>query len=187
MMNTLKTDYIKIFDIDLGQDIIEKIISIDPYLEPAMTSAGDTNYRKCQNLWFNEHVALTMGLPNIFKEIYYKLDFETKKVIDQYQQEFLDCKKSVVGDHQGFNILKYNEGNKYDTHIDDFGHHAFRRLSISLLLNDDFTGGEFEFFGTETISLKKSQALIFPSSWLYPHRILPITSGVRRSVVTWVI
>jgi hypothetical protein len=186
-MNTLKTDYIKIFDIDLDQDIIEKIISIDPYLEPAMTSAGDTNYRKCQNLWFNEHVALNMGLPSIFKEIYYKLDFETKKVIGRYQQEFLECKKSVVGDHQGFNILKYNEGNKYDTHIDDFGHHAFRRLSISLLLNDDFTGGEFEFFGTETISLKKSQALIFPSSWLYPHRILPITSGIRRSVVTWVI
>ena len=186
-MNTLKTDYIKILDIDLDQDIIEKIISIDPYLEPAMTSAGDTNYRKCQNLWFNEHVALNMGLPSIFKEIYYKLDFETKKVIGRYQQEFLECKKSVVGDYQGFNILKYNEGNKYDTHIDDFGHHAFRRLSISLLLNDDFTGGEFEFFGTETISLKKSQALIFPSSWLYPHRILPITSGVRRSVVTWVI
>ena len=186
-MNTLKTDYIKVFDIDLDQDITQKIISIDPYLEPAMTSAGDTNYRKCQNLWINEQVVLNMGLPDIFKEIYYKLDIEVKKVIEQYQAEFADCKKSIVGEHQGFNILKYNENNKYDTHIDDFGHQAFRRLSISFLLTDEFTGGEFEFFGSEKILLKKNQALIFPSSWLYPHRVLPITSGVRRSVVTWII
>ena len=186
-MNTLKTDYIKVFDIDLDQDIIQKIISIDPYLEPAMTSAGDTDYRKCQNLWINEQVVLNMGLPDIFKEIYYKLDIEVKQVIEKYQAEFADCKKSIVGEHQGFNILKYNKDNKYDEHIDDFGHRAFRRLSISLSLTDDFTGGEFEFFGTDKISLKKNQALIFPSSWLYPHRILPITDGVRRSIVTWII
>jgi hypothetical protein len=186
-MNTLKTDYIKVFDTNLDQDLIKNIISIDPYLEPAMTSAGDTNYRKCQNLWINEEIVLNMGLPEIFKEIYYKLDCETKKVVEQYQKEFLDCKKSIVGEHQGFNILKYLENNKYDTHIDDFGHRAFRRLSISILLTDDFTGGEFEFFGEEKISLKRNQAIIFPSSWMYPHRVLPITSGIRRSIVTWII
>ena len=36
------------------------------------------------------------------------------------------------------------------------------------------------------IDTKKGDLLIFPSNFLYPHKITPITKGVRYSYVSWV-
>ena len=58
-------------------------------------------------------------------------------------------------------------------------------LSIIGLLNDDFTGGEFVLCD-EVIPLKKNSLLIWPSVFLYPHKVMPIKSGIRHSFVGWV-
>ena len=64
-----------------------------------------------------------------------------------------------------------------------------RKLSLSLLLNDDFEGGEFQFnVGTEakpgSVNLKKGEIVAFPS-WVL-HRVTPVTKGIRNSLVIWV-
>ena len=60
-------------------------------------------------------------------------------------------------------------------------------LSIVGVLNDDYEGGELIMFdGDKTISTKKGDLLIFPSNFLYPHRITPVTKGPRYSYVSWV-
>lgn len=64
-----------------------------------------------------------------------------------------------------------------------------RKLSLVVQLShpEDYEGGEFEFFGLQhpgaTFSHRGS-VLIFPS--FLQHRVLPVTSGKRRSLVSWV-
>jgi PKHD-type hydroxylase len=65
-----------------------------------------------------------------------------------------------------------------------------RKLSLSLLLNDDFEGGEFHINnGSEsnaiTIPAKKGRAILFPSFMI--HRVTPVTKGIRKSLVVWVL
>ena len=59
-------------------------------------------------------------------------------------------------------------------------------LSIIGILNDDFEGGELIMFENKKIDTKKGDLLIFPSNFLYPHKVTPVTKGVRYSYVSWV-
>ena len=101
-------------------------------------------------------------------------------------------------------ITRYKKGGFYKFHTDGMGDHlsayhnpenAFlhghvRKLSMSVMLNDNFEGGAFEFasYNREecTITPFKAEAgsvIVFPSSM--EHRVAPITKGIRYSVVCW--
>jgi hypothetical protein len=55
-----------------------------------------------------------------------------------------------------------------------------------LYLNNDYEGGEFAFFDRELkYKLKKGSCIMFPSNFMYPHEIMPVTSGTRYSIITW--
>jgi len=84
------------------------------------------------------------------------------------------------------------EGGKYDWHHDvwlESPRPYARKLSVVVQLSDpaDYEGGAFEFRSVqhpgETFSPLGS-VLIFPS--FLEHRVLPVTKGLRRSLVTWV-
>ena len=70
-------------------------------------------------------------------------------------------------------------------------HGCIRKVSMSLLMNDEFEGGELDIEiykpGTEprydTIKLPKGSAVFFQSDrW---HRVRPVTKGIRKSLVAW--
>jgi hypothetical protein len=84
----------------------------------------------------------------------------------------------------GFDILRYEVGQLISYHVDD---NEPRVLSMSIALNDDYTGGEFRFFKNDNIKVKLNAgcAIMFPSNFMYPHEILPVTSGTRYSMITW--
>lgn len=96
---------------------------------------------------------------------------------------------------ENFQYTEYTEGQNYDWHVDCMaGREHCRKLSMSILLSDpsEFEGGKFELmqYGSPDPSriaypeLKKGDALFFPS--FMGHRVTPVTSGVRHSVVCWV-
>ena len=59
-------------------------------------------------------------------------------------------------------------------------------MSCSFALNDDYEGGEWGFFDREIIvKAPKGSAVMFPSNFMYPHEIMPVTQGVRYSIITW--
>ena len=68
-----------------------------------------------------------------------------------------------------------------------------RKLSMTILLNDDYKGGQFQFRSFDKGKLvvinppikNKGSIVIFPSGML--HRVSPVTKGVRYSVVVWVL
>jgi len=101
-------------------------------------------------------------------------------------------------------ITRYCKGGFYNFHKDGNGDHLsaynyptnnflhghVRKLSMSLILNDDFDGGAFEFISYSNgngvitpIEAKAGSIIIFPSSM--EHRVAPVTKGTRNSLVTW--
>ena len=86
-------------------------------------------------------------------------------------------------------LMKYdcvNEGH-FDFHI-DIGYDepaCWRKLAWSLMLNDDFEGGNMEIKtggnSKQTFEPKKCRFTIFPSYLL--HCITPVTSGIRWGLV----
>jgi predicted 2-oxoglutarate/Fe(II)-dependent dioxygenase YbiX len=57
-------------------------------------------------------------------------------------------------------------------------------LTILAVLNDDYTGGEFLLCGQQ-VSLAAGDAIVFPSSFMFPHAVEPVKTGTRYSFVSW--
>ena len=88
----------------------------------------------------------------------------------------------------------YGKDDFYDWHVDQHPkpvRGAVRKISMSLFLNDDFSGGDFDLEiykpGTDprfvTFKSKPGTAVFFQGDqW---HRVRPVTSGLRKSLVAW--
>ena len=90
---------------------------------------------------------------------------------------------------KGFDFKTSLEISAKELKFDKEGIEMERKLSISLLLSDpdEYEGGELEFrYYDKNYAFVKPDAgtgVIFPS-WL-PHRVHPVKSGIRRSLVAW--
>ena len=58
--------------------------------------------------------------------------------------------------------------------------------SLTINLNDNYEGGEFIMFDNHEIKFKQGDLIIFPSNFLYPHKVEPVIKGTRYSFVSWV-
>ena len=81
----------------------------------------------------------------------------------------------------------------YNNPANKFLHGHVRKLSMTLLLNNDFEGGEFEFSsynkGEQSVNqpeFNKPGSIIFFPSFM-EHRVAPVTRGVRYSLVCWML
>lgn len=91
-------------------------------------------------------------------------------------------------------FTEYHATNKghYDWHHDvwlESDRPYARKLSLVVQLSapDEYQGGAFEFFGLKSpgaVFSGRGSLLIFPS--FLQHRVLPVTEGRRRSLVSWV-
>jgi predicted 2-oxoglutarate/Fe(II)-dependent dioxygenase YbiX len=86
---------------------------------------------------------------------------------------------------------KYSENTQMRNHCDHI-HSLFDGdvkgvpiLTFLGSLNNDYDGGELVFFDSEIIKLTAGQIMVFPSNFLYPHRVEPVKSGTRYSYVSW--
>lgn len=122
------------------------------------------------------------------------IDQKTIAVLDEYQNDF-DAASGIEGklvtEVSSARYNKYPVGSLMRPHFDAI-HTLFdgQRKGVPLLsvigaLNDDYEGGALVFNGVKEITLKAGSILVFPSTFLYPHEIKPITKGVRYSFVSW--
>jgi predicted 2-oxoglutarate/Fe(II)-dependent dioxygenase YbiX len=87
--------------------------------------------------------------------------------------------------------LKYDVEGHYHAHVDTFikpDDKECRKLTVLMFLNDDFEGGKlFLQNGHNKIYPPQGAGtcLVFPSFML--HGVEPVTKGIRRSVVTWLV
>ena len=87
-------------------------------------------------------------------------------------------------DHVDCFFARYDTGMHYQSfHLDCIAGEYQRKLSFSLLLNEEFTGGEFELLEGNPLPAKKGKLLVFPS--FLPHKITPVTSQTRYVIFGW--
>lgn len=94
----------------------------------------------------------------------------------------------LKGFDEGFQLARYAEGEFYHWHADlgaDVS--ALRKLSLVVQLTSsvDYEGGELEFFPSPIRAPRdRGTVIVFPS--YIPHRVLPVTRGVRHSIASWI-
>ncbi len=183
-------DYIKVFDDiipdDLCYDILKEYGNSEHWA-PALVGGKEefnTIDRRVRNLE-NMNISLNEIIscnPEIRKELDIRIFKCAEKAISMYKDIY---PLAQIEEDSGYELLRYSEGSFYTTHTDSFKHRP-RAVSCSFALNDDYEGGEFAFFNQDLkYKLKKGSVIMFPSNFMYPHEILPVTKGVRYSIITW--
>jgi predicted 2-oxoglutarate/Fe(II)-dependent dioxygenase YbiX len=187
LKHKLLEDYIYIVKDALSNEVCDKILnefkSSDEWLDTEIASGINKNVRNCQTI--------VISYPHIIQknqDTRHALDalvFEgAAKCIKEYNTKFPHCR---IEEDSGYELLKYPEGCFYIEHVDSFKASP-RAVSCSFILNDDFEGGEFAFFNKELkYKLEKGDALLFPSNFMYPHEVMPVTKNTRYSIITWFI
>jgi hypothetical protein len=117
-----------------------------------------------------------------------KLWFEMDNYIKYYNFKWFDG-------WQGYTNIRFNryEKNKkmaeHCDHIQSIFDGTIKgvpTLSVLGILNDNYKGGEFIMFENKVIKLKQGDLLIFPSNFLFPHKVEPVLEGIRYSFISWV-
>jgi len=172
-------NFIKLYENVLDTDVCKKIV--DKVDHSKFQSALISNekelskyYRNCYEQLLNKEFEQT-----IFESI--------GKILSFYVKDFSFFSQTVEGIDTGYTHLLYKGGEKgeYKTHVDHMK--TFPRvLSISILLNNNFEGGDFCFFDEYVIEKKVGSAVVFPSSFMFPHGVLPVSNGDRHAIITWV-
>ena len=183
--NTLE-QYVKVFYDVVPEDLCDAIIeeySNSNEWELARTEGGlQTDIRNVDEIGMSGDV--TIGDSALRRELDDRVFESVASVSKKYQEEF---KHYLINVDTGYNLLRYKEGQFYTQHTDSFVTQQ-RSLSCSLLLNDDYEGGEFCFWdGTMMHKPPKGSAIVFPSNFMYPHEIRKVTKGERYSIITWLV
>jgi len=115
------------------------------------------------------------------------MDDLLEECLSMYRQSFRFVPNLSRVDSQ---FLKYGVNGRFNTHIDHYAG-APRTLSMSIILNDEYMGGNFQFWDMSGETIIKDipavtgDVLLFPSNFLYPHSVAPITMGTRYAIVNW--
>ena len=132
------------------------------------------------SLWKDNEFRISI-LDNLIDTVGNCLNAYNYHLVNSYRTSFSYEPQS----NEGLKLLHYREGYSFKEHVDG-GHNIDRVLTCSINLSDGYEGAEFQFFnGSMTVPLAKGDAVIFPSSFLFPHQITELTKGERYSIITW--
>ena len=114
--------------------------------------------------------------------------------LQRYHKELTEWGCNWYNSWQGFTEVRFNryrEDTQMKLHCDHI-HSMFdgERKGIPTLtilggLNGGYEGGDLVFWQDTPITLKAGEIMIFPSNFLYPHRVDLVTKGTRYSYVAW--
>ena len=177
--------YQNIFD-----DTLKLIDDINTYFGVAFTEAmiasGEINEgvkkqsRDCSIVVINK----TLKREDAEKDLIY--DTITNSImacLKDYADFYTVSINDLVSD--SWQILRYGKSQHFDSHADD-GLRYPRTISTTAYLNDDYTGGEI-YYKHFNLYYKPSRGdiLVFPSNYVYNHKVIPVEEGIRYAVVNW--
>jgi len=181
-------DYIVEFENILYDDLIDAIFreyeNADDWHD-SLVGPGvvDKNIRNVSTIGLSFEACINKN-PAIRKLIDTELFNCAGEAIKKYNELFPFAQ---IETDSGYELLRYNPDQFYIQHTDSFKARP-RAVSCSFMLNDDYEGGEFAFFNRELkFKPKRGSVLMFPSNFMYPHEIMPVTKGTRYSIITWFI
>jgi hypothetical protein len=188
-MSKLIEDYVKVYP-DLSKEFCDQIRK---ELDEANEWSKHVFYNEKNNTYRSRSGANELDIcwPDIPSRD--KLTQDIWFIIQKYISELnSDCFNEWAG-YTKIRFNRYTKDSVMAPHVDhikdifDGQRKGIPILSIVGLLNDDYKGGRFLMFKEEKeIVLKQGNVLVFPSIFMYPHRVDRLTEGIRDSFVTWV-
>lgn len=185
------------------KNLLDYVLKIDNFLDPKIctdiTSKLQYNnflphYYNIDNtkssVHYNETELFVTSNSRISEVIDNKIPYALFKYKIKVCNRFWDPTSRNKQNWSEIRYNKYSSNQKMNEHIDhihslfDGNRRGIPILSLLGLLNNDYDGGNF-FLCNEKIDLKMGDLLIFPSNFLYPHRVDPILNGIRYSYITW--
>ena len=166
----------------VSQEFIDKIIPLINHKAKdnlKVIDGLDKDMRNVKGYHLNFNTPTNMFYWNFIKK-------EIEKIYIFYKAKFPKMNSSKINQ---IDLLKYKPGGKYEIHNDHFTTVA-RHLSIIINLNENYEGGDLIFTDQKEKEIKKlklgkGSIVFFPSNFMYPHGIQPITKGTRYSIVAW--
>jgi Rps23 Pro-64 3,4-dihydroxylase Tpa1-like proline 4-hydroxylase len=189
---------------DLGQgivvyhDVLPKEMNIVERLESVLDD--ESNFYKYEEAM----VGYGMKMPeyrDCYDFKYKKTDImhdpsEASKSLQALWQDLYDRKVVAVKDYakrfnigelrywEAMNFVKYGPGQHFQEHS-DHGYSYNCVVSLVAYPTDSYLGGELEFrLQKLKIKPRAGDLFIFPSNYMYPHKSLPVESGIKHSIVT---
>ena len=142
----------------------------------------EKNLETRNTLWYHitEEMAknLEQAVAACFREI----------VAPKYNCEFkLYEPVQFLGYPVGGHYKGHNDGEHFNYETRQWERLMERDISFLFYLNDQYGGGELEFYDLGlTIKPKKGMMIAFPSYKDFAHKVHPVTWGHRYSLVSWV-
>jgi hypothetical protein len=183
-------NFIKVYDEVLPWNALSNLIRYANVSSFNETKVGGGHEARTD---FNIRRTYALPLSNLDNSMsnthwYNLLYFFFNKNINQFKLDANIIDFSIK-DILSIEILKYEDTGFYTWHVDHFAN-VPRTMSCILLLNNDYEGGNLCFrnpdgTGEFEIEVKPNRMIIWPSNFLYPHTVKPVTKGKRYSVVAW--
>lgn len=106
-------------------------------------------------------------------------------VTSRYREELTPYVSGFNNPDIQYTVYEDSAGHFYNWHKDgSIGSSMdYRKLSMTLVLENAEEGGIFELAGVGPIHCEPGDIILFPS-WM-EHRVTPVTKGTRRSLVAW--
>jgi hypothetical protein len=180
------------------RDVLPKTLNIIDRLESVISSEDNTyryqeamvgyamrmpEYRDCVDFKYKksdiEHDTSTAG--EALKSLADDTVYRQMQAVKHYTRHY------NIGElryWEATNYIRYGEGQHFQEHH-DHGYSYNCVVSVVSFPNDDYEGGELYFrLQDVTIKAKAGETYVFPSNFMYPHRAMPVKSGVKYSMVT---
>ena len=153
----------------------------DPDTRECQSKRGEGDYRELEVFYPDKlHTFISRAMMPLLAEL-------CKDYCETYNFE----SGSFVSRVFPLRFNRYQPGSEMRKHIDHIKSlfsepiQGIPTLTILGSLNSDYEGGELILFDDYNINMEKGDVVIFPSNFMYPHRVEKVTKGTRYSFVTW--
>ena len=143
---------------------------------------GDTDLEIRNTLWYHITDEMAQNLEIAVSQCFRNF------VIPKYHCEFKSYEPvQFLGYPPGGHYKGHNDGEHFNMETRQWEKIMDRDVSFLFYLNDQYGGGELEFYDLGlTIKPKKGMMIAFPSYKDFAHMVHPVTWGYRYSLVSWV-
>ncbi|MHA2403976.1 MAG: 2OG-Fe(II) oxygenase family protein [Candidatus Kariarchaeaceae archaeon] len=176
----------EVVDPELCDKILDEYVNTN-YWEATLTGSGhDPEARRCEQICISEQSIIAEENSEVRKQLDDQMFEVVQNLIGLYQEAHPEFELEIQED-SGYELLKYEEGDFYIEHTDSFKEQP-RALTVIVSMNNAYEGGEVALFNRELVyKLDAGDVIMFPSNFMYPHEIMPVKSGTRFSIITWVV
>ena len=142
----------------------------------------ETNLETRNTLWYHITDEMAKNLEIAVSQCFRNF------VIPKYHCEFKSYEPvQFLGYPVGGHYKGHNDGETFNLKTRQWERIVERDVSFLFYLNDQYGGGELEFYDLGlTIKPKKGMMIAFPSYKEFVHKVHPVTWGHRYTLVSWV-